>query len=135
MSSKKRFIIVAGQPNLLPGVPYKRGNSMKRYLFQAAILFMFFLPLPAGTAKAQASPEQWREQMIADFKKWREDIPDYEKRLYDRVKNINKRTVRLMNVVIGGFVLILIVLVVGFLRIFRILEARQPHAGRDIHSG
>jgi len=108
---------------------------MKRHLFQAAILFLFILPLPSGPAKAQATPEQLREQSISDFKKWREDIPDYEKRLYDRVKKINKRTVRQMNVIIGGFVLILIVFFVGFMLIFRTLEGQKPAAGRDTDSG
>lgn len=52
--------------------------------------------------------QQWEEENAELFKKWRESIPDYEKRLYDRVKGINKRVIRVQNLVIGSFVLLLI---------------------------
>ena len=72
----------------------------------------------AVNAQTPAAPDQgpdlWREKTIADFEKWRRDIPDYEKRLYDRVKIINSRTVRLTNVIIGGFVVLFMTLVIGF---------------------
>jgi len=42
------------------------------------------------------------------FKNWRKDIPDYEKRLYDRVKKINRRTVSIQRYVIIGAAALLI---------------------------
>lgn len=46
-----------------------------------------------------------------DFKRWREEIPDYERRLYNRVKDINSRTLRNLRAIIIGNVVFLIVMV------------------------
>lgn len=59
-----------------------------------------------------------------EFKKWRESIPDYEKRLYDRVKGINKRIVRILNVVIAGFVVLLIL---NLVLIYLVLSNRRKN--------
>ena len=64
----------------------------------------------AAVAHAQTLSKEdvWREQNKKKFEEWRAGIPDYEKRLYDRVKKINSRLVRLTNIVVAGFILILI---------------------------
>lgn len=38
-----------------------------------------------------------------------ESIPDYDKRLYDQVKKLNRRTVRIFNFFIAGIALLLII--------------------------
>lgn len=75
------------------------------------------------------SPEYWRQQNIADFEKWRENIPDYEKRLYDRVKKINKRSVRLTNLVIASLVLTVLILVTGFTIVISSLKRSGAMSG------
>jgi len=55
------------------------------------------------------SSGQLKEQNLIDFQKWRADIPDYEKRLYDRVKAVNKRSVRIVRISIA----ILLVSIIG----------------------
>ena len=45
---------------------------------------------------------------VANFRKWKKNIPDYEKRLYDRVKAVNKRVIRVQNLIIASFFLFLI---------------------------
>lgn len=57
-------------------------------------------------ADAQSSPEQLRAESIARFKKWREDIPDYEYRLYERVRDVNRRVISSSNMTMGLIVIL-----------------------------
>lgn len=59
----------------------------------------------ATPAQAVQTPEEMRAEVIRDFEQWRHDIPDYERRLYERVRNINARTLGLQRLMIGGFAL------------------------------
>ena len=47
------------------------------------------------TDSTSKTAEQLARENLEAFRAWRKEIPDYEKRLYDRVKRINKRTVRI----------------------------------------
>ena len=44
------------------------------------------------------SNAQLAEKNLKDFEEWRAAIPDYEKRLFDRVKSVNNRTVRVVRI-------------------------------------
>jgi len=67
-----------------------------------------------------------QEQNIAEFKKWRQSVPDYEKRLYDRVKKLNKRQIQLRGIFIGGIIVILLVLFGGFYAV--LARLRKNHS-------
>ncbi|NQU66170.1 MAG: hypothetical protein HQ517_18070 [SAR324 cluster bacterium] len=51
-----------------------------------------------------------------EFSQWRAGIPDYEKRLYDRIKSLNKRTVRIQSTIIIGFVVLFLFMMVLYIR-------------------
>tara|TARA_Y100000294_G_scaffold149799_1_gene146801 strand:- start:3009 stop:3818 length:810 start_codon:yes stop_codon:yes gene_type:complete len=89
---------------------YPSVTAARILLFGALVSFWFAFPTGEGRAQEAApepgTAEYWREKTIADFNKWRETIPDYEKRLYDRVKRINSRIVRLTNIIIAGFLIV-----------------------------
>lgn len=81
--------------------------------------------LALGKTEAQFKAEvqaEVRAKNIAEFEKWRESVPDYEKRLYDRVKQMNMRVVRLTKILIGGLVIVILIFVTGFVLIFKRLK-------------
>jgi len=91
---------------------------------KAALLSLLVLVAPLGaTAQTTSAPGHVAiaEPSVAapdtkeleEFRKWRKAIPDYEKRIYDRVKAVNNRVIRLTNIVIGGLVLVLIFAALG----------------------
>lgn len=104
-----------------------------------------------ATAKAKLqTPEAQRQKRYLNRQKillqknkeaherWLADNPEYEKRLYDRVKDINKRTVKLTRYLILGFIAVLIVLSLVVVIVVRrwslhtvigLLSARQPAEG------
>jgi len=77
------------------------------------------------------SAEYRRQKNIAEFKKWRQSVPDYEKRLYDRVKKLNKRLVKLKGILIGGIIVILLVLFGGF---YAVLARLRKNHSDDVTS-
>ena len=63
----------------------------------------------ASEASAQTlSNAQLAEQNLMDFQQWRAAIPDYEKRLFDRVKSVNNRTVRIVRISVAILLLSII---------------------------
>jgi len=87
---------------------------MKKIRFIVLCIFILaggFLQLTMiSVASAETlSSGQLKEQNLIIFQKWRADIPDYEKRLYDRVKAVNKRSVRIVRISIA----ILLVSIIG----------------------
>jgi len=64
-------------------------------------------PVRAETAPVGVDAELMQKRM-EEFQKWRASIPDYEMRLYDRVKDVNNRVVALQRVVIGGVLMVLV---------------------------
>ncbi len=92
---------------------------LRKFFLFLPVAFFLFTAIPS-MANAQTktpdinTPEYWRQQNIVELEKWRENIPDYEKSLYDRVKKVNKRSVRLTNLIIASFVLTIIIFVIGF---------------------
>jgi len=90
--------------------------------------FLFVLPLTT-TTYAQTSDTVVQDRLflenVAKFKEWRRNIPDYEKRLYDRIKKINKRVIRLQNMVIGSFFLMLLFNVFFLVAILKLIKRRQ----------
>ncbi|NQU60340.1 MAG: hypothetical protein HQ512_04355 [Rhodospirillales bacterium] len=78
---------------------------------------MLVVPNRSGHEAMAAEPRSENLGASAEFDEWRASIPDYEKRLYDRVKSINKRVIRQTNITIGGFVVVLVIIFVGFTRI------------------
>ena len=85
------------------------------------------------------SQDQLRQENIEKFNKWRSGIPDYEKRLYDRVKALNKRVVRLINVVIIGFLISFFAITLAVVFLFRLWASSDsapasPHGDQKILS-
>jgi len=61
----------------------------------------------AGEAAAKKyTQEEMYRQTMDRYEAWKASNPDRELRLYDRIKKINKRTVRLYNTMIIGFVVL-----------------------------
>ena len=100
---------------------------MKRFvgIFLFGILAVTVVPLGIATSGhgQVMTPEELRLENARSFEKWQKSIPDYEKRLYDRVKGINKRVIRVQNLVIGSFVLLLIINGVFLTLIYRRIGA------------
>ena len=79
--------------------------------------FLFFMWAIIATSPFVTSAQAQKSLTPAqEFSQWRASIPDYEKRLYDRVKSLNKRTVRLQRIIIIGFVVLFLFMVVLFIR-------------------
>ncbi|MGH6660706.1 MAG: hypothetical protein ACREB6_04155 [Rhodospirillales bacterium] len=79
----------------------------------ATVLIALVLSMPAPSTAAQtatATPE--KTELPEDFVRWRKSIPDYERRLYERVKALNSRTVELMRVEVAGIIVIIACLVI-----------------------
>ena len=84
-----RILLLAGLLVILPGLPQTIAQS----------------PGPAGQVKAA---EYDRKKMLESFRQWQKANPGYERQIYKRVKKVNSRTVRINNILIGGFVVLLI---------------------------
>lgn len=76
-------------------------------------LFFALLLVPISAVAQEKSADKSRQETIREFNEWRAGIPDYEKRLYDqvkydslRLKNINRRQVRIQRSIIIGFILV-----------------------------
>lgn len=75
---------------------------------------------PAAVCAEQAAPAQTNvspleKQNLKEFMEWRASMPDYERRLYDRVKNLNGRTLEVLRTVIAvAAVIILILIGIGY---------------------
>ena len=82
-----------------------KGTVVTFLVVFAAMSFMHGVALGQDTKTA----EQLAQENLEAFREWRQGIPDYEKRLYDRVKSINKRMVTIQSVTIIGMALILII--------------------------
>lgn len=113
-----------------------------------AALFVFSILIGIGNCYAQGSGSlQIRDTISQNDSKlsrseflfrenqrkhqeWLAQIPDYEMKLYDRVKKINKRTVRLTRSIIFGLVIVLI-FVSGVL--YLILTRAAKEACLSIH--
>jgi hypothetical protein len=73
------------------------------------------------TDQKEVVSDPLREQQIRDFKEWRAGIPDYERRLYKRVKKLNARTLDILRLVMGSFVItVLIILMTAYAILKRI---------------
>lgn len=90
----------------------------------AAITIVLALstPSPSMAAEPASSPPE-KVELPEDFVRWRKSIPDYERRLYDRVKSLNSRTVELMRVEVAGIIVIVACLVI-------IIFMLRQHMGR-----
>ncbi len=88
---------------------------MKLVAFAFSVLF--FVTIGQNSySKELSQGEVLRLENIEKFKEWREGIPDYEKRLYDRVKKINKRSVSLMRaVVFTGIIVTILVPIILYI--------------------
>lgn len=82
-----------------------KGTVVTFLVVFAAMSFMHGVALGQDTKTA----EQLAQENLEAFREWREGIPDYEKRLYDRVKSINKRTVTIQSIAIIGTAVILVI--------------------------
>ncbi|MBF0326588.1 MAG: hypothetical protein HQL42_16160 [Alphaproteobacteria bacterium] len=88
-------------------------------------------PAMAQTSDPEAiKAQQLREQNIRDFQIWREAIPDYEKRLYDRVQKINQRVIELQRIVVAGAVVTIVLLfgIGAYLWMFSAVRGTGPAA-------
>lgn len=67
-----------------------------------------------GAAPASRAAETMPAQAVVDqtaaeeFEAWRRTIPDYERRLYNRVKDLNRRVNQLATLAVAGFGLLLV---------------------------
>ena len=111
---------------------------MRRYFILAATFLLLSsatVEPAAGQGMAEAAPlssekvsEELLKQNLVDFNKWRREIPDYEKRLYDRVKALNSKSLRLLRVVIAGFIILLIL---NGIMLYLILSGRGFNGSND----
>jgi len=76
-------------------------------LFLGAILFL--APFALANDGIEKNADVFLQQERTPFEIWRQDIPDYEKRLFDRVKKINSRTIRVQNLIIASIVILLLI--------------------------
>ena len=77
---------------------------------------VFILAVVAYSLFVNPTHAQEKLTPAQQFTQWKATIPDYEKRLYDRVKSLNKRTVRIQSTTIIGFVVLFLFMVVLFFR-------------------
>tara|TARA_B100000315_G_C14237960_1_gene434027 strand:- start:26 stop:388 length:363 start_codon:yes stop_codon:yes gene_type:complete len=62
------------------------------FLIALTLAIVVSVSVPAkGQTASNTGAEYLRQQSIMEFENWRRDIPDYDKRLYDRVKKVNRR--------------------------------------------
>ena len=85
-----RILLLAGLLVILPGLSQTMAQTSD----------------PAGQVK---NAENEFREILDNFRQVQKDPPGYEHRLFERVKKINSRTVRITNILIGGFVVLLIV--------------------------
>ena len=76
----------------------------------------------AGMDKNPTAEQKLREKAIKEYETWRSTIPDYDLRLYNRVKALNARTVQLRGIVL---VLVLMNLALGGLLVYGYLQLRR----------
>lgn len=129
-------------------------RTTARYLLLLTGLLLggALLPSPAAiaadppTLTAASGPEhdELRRQNIEEFQRWRATIPDYERRLYDRVKMVRDGVLRLGGAVVVGFLVLGALIVYFGTRLLRlqaigvgggdrrgIITARRFHRLRD----
>lgn len=83
---------------------------MKRTIgtFLVTLILVSFMH-GAAVGQDTKTAEQLGQENLQAFREWREGMPDYEKRLYDRIKRINNRTVTIQSVTIIGIALLFVV--------------------------
>lgn len=79
----------------------------------------------AEISAATDADQALARKRIEDFQKWRADIPDYEMRLFDRVKEINKRTVDLQRVLVIAGIALVILIPLSMLALLRYVGTRN----------
>ena len=94
------------------------------FLFAFLTVSVMSFGVAASVHTKVLTAEEKRLEDARNFRKWHGSIPDYEKRLYDRIKRISKRTGRIQNLVVGSFVLLLF-----FNGVFLILIYRRLGTG------
>ena len=70
------------------------------------VLIMLLFAVPAQASVAELKPSVNPERLATE--QWLKDIPDYEKRLYERVKKSNNRELEILRFVIISAVIIII---------------------------
>jgi len=66
--------------------------------------------------------EKLFQENVENFKKWRKNIPDYEKRLYDRVKSVNSRVLRVQRLVVASLILFIVINYFLYIYLYRKLQ-------------
>ena len=103
-------------------------NRYLRVVICGFFILVLFSVVPASVSYAQTNDSVTQDRLflenIEKFKKWREGIPDFEKRLYDRVKAVNRRVIRVQNLVIASFFLLLIINIVFLVLLQRRLAGK-----------
>ena len=94
------------------------------FLFAFLIVSVISFGVAASVHTQVLTTEEKRLEDARNFRIWHGSIPDYEKRLYDRIKRISKRTGRIQNLVVWSFVLLLF-----FNGVFLILIYRRLGTG------
>lgn len=77
-------------------------------------VFLFSMISMSGPVKAAelTQAEKYQQERTAEFDAWRRDIPDYERRVFERIKKVNNRSLRIYKLIIIGFVSFLLVNIV-----------------------
>lgn len=111
-----------------PGVGYGRSVGF------ALLAAFFFLSAP-GFAGADHLPVDHAKVLRLNnekaFQQWRADIPDYERRLYNRVKNINWRVLRNSRLIVIGNLVLLLMVAALFVVILRNRGKEQGETGQS----
>lgn len=84
-----------------------RKNSVLLCVLAFTTFSIFLFSHPNQGHAANTPKTEWQRQNLEDFRKWREGIPDYELRVYNRLKSINYRTVQMRNIFIVGLLLVI----------------------------
>src|SRR5512145_2107695 len=97
---------------------------------------LFFGGLLVTKADAQeARPLTPQEQHLRDFEEWRKSIPDYEWRLYERVRTIGKRQIGLQNSLIATALVVLLAIGGATFVILRRLDRGVAATGEVAQQG
>jgi|GEM_PF-4309595 len=113
------------------------GSKMKRIviLSLASLSISILCVVTPETTHSKSMTEEATQTLLTEnekeFRAWRSTIPDYEKRLYDRVKKINKRTIRVANIIITSIIIYIIVSGTLFFIIYKTLFNSNSFADPD----
>jgi hypothetical protein len=108
---------------------------MNLFAKMIGIIFLFAslsIVLIVKSHSAEVGNNATYSQTIAEPKGIRESMPDYDRRLYDRMKKANRQNIQIRGIVIIGFVLLIIALTVATIVLVRRTEINDFKQGEKV---